>query len=566
MAADAAHTDGEESLRDMVQNLEVTDAVATALERWNAADGTRRLWERDASLWTGGDESQWLGWLSAPDDQQPHTAEYRSLAESVRGEGIRHAVLLGMGGSSLCCEVLADTFGPEVDRPILHVVDSTVPGQVRAVDSRIDPARSIVIVSSKSGSTLETDVLRRHYFEHIGDPNRFIAITDPDSQLEARAREEGWRAIVHGQASIGGRFSALSAFGLLPGAIIGLDIDDLLTRARALAASEDPGISLGVSLGALALAGRDKLTIVASPGVASLGAWLEQLIAESTGKNGKGIVPLDGEPPTSPDRYGDDRVFAYVRLTSAPDAAQDAAIQRARSAGHPVLQVDVAEPAEIGAEFFRWEIATAVAGSVLGVHPFDQPDVEAAKVSTRDLMATYAETGSLPDSAARLREEHLELHTDDANAAALGDPANLVAALRAHLTRLAPGDYVAINAFVERTDGNARPLDRLRSAILSAIRAPTSLGFGPRFLHSTGQLHKGGPDNAIFIEITAHDPQDLSIPGQGYSFGTLKDAQARGDFDVLCQRGRRAIRIHIAEGHIAAGLSTLADAVTSALA
>ncbi len=550
----------------MVRDVAMNDAVTDALERWSAEEGTRRLWERDASLWTGGDEPAWLGWLDAPREQQDQLACYRALAEGVREDGIRHAILIGMGGSSLCCEVLAETFGPTADRPLLHVVDSTVPGQVKAVDARIDPASSVAIVSSKSGGTLETDVLRRHFFERIDDPKRFIAVTDPGSSLEARAREEGWRAVVHGVPEIGGRFSALSAFGLVPGAVIGLDVDDLLVRARRLAESDDPGIRLGVSLGALARAGRDKLTIVASPGVASLGAWLEQLIAESTGKNGLGIVPIDGEPPVSPDRYGSDRVFAYVRLTSAPDAAQDAAIENVRAAGHPVLQVDVAEPAEIGAEFFRWEIATAVAGSILGVNPFDQPDVEAAKVSARELMAAYESSGSLPESRPRLVDGDLEVHTDDANAGVLGQPADLVEALRTHLGRLGPGDYLAINAFVERTDGNTRPLDRLRGVALRGTGAATTLGYGPRFLHSTGQLHKGGPDNAVILEITAHDPEDLSIPGLGYTFGVLKDAQARGDFDVLCERGRRAIRVHIGSGHVAAGLSTLADAVSAAVA
>ena len=541
-------------------------AVEAALETWTQTDGTRRLLSVDAALWTGSDEARWLGWLHAPETWTPELAHYRTLADGIREDGVRHALLLGMGGSSLCCEVLARTFGSGPGCPILEVVDSTVPSQIRAVDERIDPRRTICFVSSKSGSTIETDVARRHFFERIRDPQRFIAITDPGSGLEKRATEEGWRAVAHGEPEIGGRFSALSPFGLLPAAVLGIDVEDLLGRARRLAGDVAPALELGVMLGALAAAGRDKLTLVLSPGLASLGAWLEQLIAESTGKNGRGIVPVDGEGLAASERYGRDRTFAYVRLASAPDPDQDHALEALAAAGQPVLRIDVESPAELGAEFYRWQIATAAAGAVLGVNPFDQPDVEAAKVAARGLVTAYEESGELPESAARLSSGALSAYADDANAAALGPAADLQSLLAAHLGRIGAGDYLALNAFVERCDAHAAPLEALRHRVRDATGAATTLGFGPRFLHSTGQLHKGGPNSAVVLEVTAHDAEDLPIPGQRMSFGVLKDAQSRGDFDVLCERKRRALRVHVAEGDVTEGLEVLAAAVDFALA
>jgi glucose-6-phosphate isomerase len=535
--------------------------VADAWAAWRQGDCTQRLWAGDASLWTGRDEARWLGWLAAPREQQEQLPTYLALAESARAEDLSHALLLGMGGSSLCCEVLAETFGSAGGCPELVVVDSTVPAQVRSVEARIDPARTLCIVSSKSGGTVETDVLRRHFFARIDDPRRFLAITDPGSALEQRARQEGWRAITHGDPEIGGRFSALSPFGLVPAALIGIAVDDLLARARRLARHPEPALELGVALGALARAGRDKLTLVTSPGLASLGAWLEQLIAESTGKNGVGIVPIDGETPLAPADYGEDRVFAYVRLASAPDPAQDSFAEELLAAGRPVLRIDVSEPAELGAEFLRWELATAAAGSVLGIHPFDQPDVEAAKVAARELIAGYEETGSLPQAEPLLREGVFELYADEASAASLAELGDPRAVLRAHLARLGAGDYLALNAFVERCDAHATPLAELRDAVARHSGCATTLGFGPRFLHSTGQLHKGGPEGALVLEVTAHDAADLAIPDQRISFGVLKDAQAGGDFAVLCARGRRALRVHIASGDVAEGLHTLATAM-----
>jgi transaldolase/glucose-6-phosphate isomerase len=555
-------------------------AVRAAEDAWRADGASARLWRRDASLWTGADEARWLGWLDGPARERAEAGARRALAEAARRDGIRHVLLLGMGGSSLCCEVLARTFGAAPGAPELVVVDSTVPGQVLAAEAQVDLGRALVVVSSKSGSTLETDVLSRHFFERLRErlgagaaAARFVAITDPGSSLEQRARAEGWRAVVAGVPEIGGRFSALSPFGTAPAALLGVDLDDLLARAERMARAcgsdsppeRSPGVALGLALGALAQRGRDKLTLVASPGLASLGAWLEQLVAESLGKLGRGIVPVDGEPLAAPDRYGDDRAFVYVRLASAPAPEQDAGVEALARAGQPVLRIDVESPAELGAEFFRWEIATAVAGARLGVNPFDQPDVEAAKVAARRLTARYEESGTLPEGEALVREGALEAHADARNAAAL-DATTLRRLVASHLARLRPGDYFAVNAFVERSEAAERELAGLRRAVRDASRAATAVGFGPRFLHSTGQLHKGGPNTGVFLELTAHDPRDLDVPGRKIRFGALKDAQALGDFEVLCERRRRALRLHVADGDALAGLARIRQLVESVLA
>lgn len=555
-------------------------AVRAAEDAWRAAGASARLWGRDASLWTGADEARWLGWLDGPARERAEAGARRALAEGARRDGIRHVLLLGMGGSSLCCEVLARTFGAAPGAPELVVVDSTVPGQVLAAEAQVDLDHALVVVSSKSGSTLETDVLSRHFFERLRErlgagaaAARFVAITDPGSSLEQRARAEGWRAVVAGVPEIGGRFSALSPFGTAPAALLGVDLDDLLARAERMARAcgpdappeRSPGVALGLALGALAQRGRDKLTLVASPGLASFGAWLEQLVAESLGKLGRGIVPVDGEPLAAPDRYGDDRAFVYVRLASSPAPEQDAGVEALARAGRPVLRIDVESPAELGAEFFRWEIATAVAGARLGVNPFDQPDVEAAKVAARRLTARYEESGALPEGEPLVREGALEAHADARNAAAL-DATTLRRLVASHLARLRPGDYFAVNAFVERSDAAERELAGLRRAVRDASRAATAVGFGPRFLHSTGQLHKGGPNTGVFLEITAEDPRDLDVPGRKIRFGALKHAQALGDFEVLCERHRRALRLHVADGDAVAGLARIRQLVESVLA
>ncbi len=558
--------------------------LAAAADKWDAAGNTARLWNGDATLWTGADESRWLGWLSAPADILRDTPALQAFAAEVRAEEFRHVLLLGMGGSSLCPEVLAETFGQLTGGPRLHVLDSTDPAQVAAVEASVDLAHTLVIVSSKSGSTLEPNIFQAYFYARMRDAvgaervgRHFVAVTDPGSKLEGVAKGEGFRQIFAGVPSIGGRYSALSPFGVVPAAAMGLDLtrwqagaDAMATACRDVSARSNPGVSLGLLLGTCANHGIDKLTIVVSPRIYDLGAWLEQLIAESTGKIGRAIIPVDREPLAAPSKYGHDRVFAYVRLTSAPDDAQDAAVEALVAAGRPVVRLDVAEPYSIGGEFFRWEIATAVAGSLMGINPFDQPDVEFSKIETRKLTTDYETSGHLPPEAPVLVDGAIALFTDDANRAALSSAAAAPSAvewLRAHLARLVANDYFALLAYVQMTPGHEATLSRLRLRVRDARGVATCLGFGPRFLHSTGQAYKGGPNSGVFLQVTCDDARDLAVPGARYSFGVVKAAQARGDFQVLVDRKRRALRVHLG-ADVTRGLELLdglvADALTTA--
>ncbi len=570
---------------------ELAAEVDAEIRGWGAQRRMRRLWSRDASLWTGADEGRWLGWLGVAGYQLARADRFRQLAQDVGRAGFAHALLLGMGGSSLCPEVLARTFGPAPSHPELLVLDSTDPGQIAAFERRVDPARTLFIVSSKSGTTLEPDILLRHFLARaratLGDEGageRFIAITDPGSMLETAAQAGGFRQVCHGVPEIGGRNSALSDFGMVPAAVLGLDASRLLGRARDASqacgpdspARENPGLVLGAILGVLGKAGRDKVTLVASPGIAGLGAWLEQLLAESTGKQGTGLIPVDRERPGAPDLYGADRLFAYLRFQPEPDPSQDAAVEALERSGQPVVRIALADAYDLGREFFRWEMATAVAGAILGVNPFDQPDVEASKVATRELTSAYERTGALPREEPFLESDGIALFADPANASELsartgrgaagaaGGARELERVLRAHLERLGSGDYFAALAYVEMSEANDAELQRLRHAVRDAKRVATCLGYGPRFLHSTGQAYKGGPNTGVFLQITCDDGRDLPVPGRRYSFGVVKAAQARGDFQVLAERGRRALRAHLGSD-VPAGLERLRQAVESAL-
>jgi transaldolase/glucose-6-phosphate isomerase len=554
--------------------------VSATLREWTTERRTERLWARDASLWTGADEASWLGWLTIVDEQQRRIDSLQRIAEDVRGAGVTDIVLLGMGGSSLCPEVLRMTFGKLPGWPGLSVLDSTDPAQVRACEARVDLGRTLFIVSSKSGTTLEPNIFKQYFFERVKEAvgpgkagDRFVAITDPGSKLEHVARTDGFRHVLFGLPSIGGRYSALSDFGIAPAAMMGLDVPRLLDAARTMAracesrspAEENPGLVLGAVLGVLARRGRDKVTLVTSPGIHDLGAWLEQLLAESTGKAGKGLIPVDREPLAPPEAYGGDRLFVYLRLSSAPDARQDAAIARLADAGQPVVRIEVPEPYQIAAEFFRWEFATAVAGAILGVNPFDQPDVEASKVATRRLTDEFERTGSLPVEAPILEAGGIRLFADPRNGTDLGGGGGTLAGvLRAHLGRIRSGDYGALLAYVEMTTAHEAALQAIRARIRDRWRVATCLGFGPRFLHSTGQAYKGGPNTGVFLQITCEDARDLPVPGQRYTFGVVKAAQARGDLAVLAERGRRALRVHLG-ADVAAGLRALGAAVEQAV-
>ncbi len=557
-------------------------AVRATLEGWRTNGNVRRLWSADPALWSGRDEDQWLGWLHVIDGQRGQLAELGRVLEEVRSEGLRHLLLLGMGGSSLCPDVMKRTFGTIKGFPELHVLDSTVPAQVRAIERKVDLARTLFLVSSKSGGTTEPNVFKQYFFEKVrralGDGqagSRFIAITDPGTKLHKIAKADRFRHIFHGVPSIGGRYSALSNFGIVPMALMGLDVGRLLDRTEIMLHScascvppeDNPGVALGAVLGTLARGGRDKLTLITSPAISGLGAWLEQLLAESTGKEGRGVIPVDGERLGPPEVYGRDRLFAYIRLNAAPSADQDAAVEALEKAGQPVVRIALEETIDLGQEFFRWEIATAVAGSVLGINAFDQPDVEASKVETRRLTSAYEETGSLPQETPVLKEGGIELFADGRNTEALGSAARsrgLGQYLAAHLGRLGRGDYFAVNAYVEMNEENHRLLQEIRQAVRAVHGVATTLGYGPRFLHSTGQLHKGGPDSGVFLQVTSEDAEDLPIPDQKYSFGVLKRAQAQGDFEVLCRRGRRIVRVHLGP-NVPEGLSALRDLVRGAL-
>ena len=558
-------------------------SVNVNLADWRASGKVRRLWQHDASLWTGTDESNWLGWLEITGPQIARAAEFRSLAEEVKSGGFTDICLLGMGGSSLCPEVLEKTFGRIAGFPQLHVLDSTDPAQIKSIEGQLTLAKTLFVVSSKSGTTLEPNIYKQYFFERVKQVvgadkagSHFIAVTDPGSKMQKVAETDGFRHIFHGVPSIGGRYSALSDFGMVPAALMGLDTSRFLDRtqvmvqacASSVPVTENPGVALGAILGTAATQGRDKVTIIASPGISDLGAWLEQLLAESTGKQGHGIIPVDRESLAAPETYGADRVFAYVRLDSAPDAAQDKQIAALEAAGQPVITISVADIYDLGQEFFRWEIATGVAGSIIGINAFNQPDVEASKIATRSLTDAYEKSGSLPSETAFFDDGNVKLFTDSNNAASLakaaGNEKSLVGYLRAHLRRLGAGDYFALLGYVEMNAQHEALLQQLRHAVRDQKKVATCLGFGPRFLHSTGQAYKGGPNSGVFLQITCDDAADLAVPGQKYTFGTVKSAQARGDFQVLAERGRRALRVHLGKD-LTQSLNKLLTTVREAL-
>ena len=561
---------------------ELSETVEATLKDWNAHDKVKRLWARDASIWTGRDEEKWLGWLAIVDEQQKSIRRFTNFAAEVKDAGFSHVLILGMGGSSLCPEVLSKSFGRIANFPELHVLDSTDPAQIKAFEDKLDLANTLFVVSSKSGTTLEPNIFKQYFFERAGEAvvpdkvgSRFIAVTDPGSKLRQEAERDHFRKIFLGVPSIGGRYSALSDFGMAPAAAMGIDISKFLDRAsqmvsacgRDVDAMNNPGVMLGAVLGVAHNQGRDKVTIIASPGINDLGAWLEQLIAESTGKNGRGLIPVNLEPLGPAETYGDDRLFVYLYLNSEADTSQNATVANLESGGQPVVRISVREIYNLGQEFFRWEMATAVAGSIIGINPFDQPDVEASKVATRKLTQEYEQAGSLPAETPMFEAEGIKLFADDKNADTLRQATNdhsLKGYLQAHFDRLKEHDYFAELAYLEMNEAHAQTLQSLREAVRNAKHVATCLGFGPRFLHSTGQAYKGGPNTGVFLQVTCDDTNDLDVPGQKYSFGVVKAAQARGDFAVLAERDRRALRVHFG-ADVDADLEKFKTAVMAAL-
>ena len=537
------------------------------------------MWARDASLWTGTDEANWLGWLGIVEEEIAHPIELRNLAKEVWSAGFKDALLLGMGGSSLCPEVLRKTFGKIAGYPDLHVLDSTDPAQVKAFESKIDIARTLFIVSSKSGSTLEPNIFKQYFWERTKEAvgadkagSHFMAITDPGSKTQQVAEGDRFRHVFFGKPSIGGRYSALSNFGMAPAAVIGIDTKKFLDRAHEMvracgpsaAVEQNPGAMLGIILGTAAKAGHDKVTIITSPDISDLGAWLEQLLAESTGKAGRGIIPVDREELGAPEVYGNDRVFVYLHTEHATDAASETKLAALEKAGHPVVRISMADIYDLGAEFFRWEIATAVAGSIIGINAFNQPDVEASKIATKTLTSQFEKTGSLPPEKPVREEQGIKLFTDEKNAASLatavGSDRSLAGYLKAHLGRLGAGDYFAVLGFIQMDNAHKKSLQTIRHAVRDRKHVATCLGFGPRFLHSTGQAYKGGPNSGVFLQVTCDDAVELPVPGHKYTFGVVKAAQARGDFQVLAERGRRALRVHLGRD-VESGLQTLGTLV-----
>ncbi len=563
----------------MDYNAEIKEAVAR-LEREEIVS---RIWNKDASVWKVEPDHQKiitnsLGWLTVAETIRGRVDEINRFADEVRGAGFRHVLLMGMGGSSLCPEVLRRTFGGQPGYPELLVLDSTVPATVAAFERRISVEQTLFIVSSKSGTTTEPQVFYDYFFDKVaqvkGDRagENFVAITDPDTLLARIAEEKKFRRAFLNPSDIGGRYSALSYFGMVPAALAGLDIRAILDRAvrassSCRAASENPGLDLGVALGVLARRGRDKLTFAITPPVDSLGLWIEQLIAESTGKEGVGILPVVGEPLGDPSVYGNDRVFIYIHTLDSTDKNTEARLAELVSAGHPVIVRTLDDANSLGEEFFIWEFATAVAGAVLEINPFDQPNVQESKDNTRRLLEEYEHNGKLPEQEVLVSESGIRLHASAemktllAQPALSDQPAPTVASIIAlHLASVRAGDYVALTAYIEETPENDRALEQIRAQIRDRLRVATTVGYGPRFLHSTGQFHKGGPPTGVFIQITSDDAEELPIPARPYTFSTLKQAQALGDFESLASRNLRAVRFH-AGMDVSASLGALLDAV-----
>ncbi len=559
-------------------SLEMKNAFAEEMEVWRKEGRIRQLWAGDNSLWTGADENEWGGWLNVLERELADTGSLKAFGNWVTERKFTDIVLLGMGGSSLGPEVLGNIFGRQPGWPQFHMLDSTDPAQIAAIERAVDLGTTLFIVSSKSGSTLEPNIFMEYFLDRVAAlrgndraGEQFVAVTDPGSSLERRAKELRFAHIFQGVPSIGGRYSVLSKFGLVPAAAAGLDVKRLLETALPMERScgsdvppaENPGVQLGVAMGVAATRfGRDKVTIIASPGIADFGGWLEQLLAESTGKHGYGLIPLAGEPLTTPDRYGRDRFFAYLALDGDDDPSQRDAVAALETAGHPVARICVKDIWHVGQEFFRWEIATAVAGAIIGINPFDQPDVEASKEKTRALTEDYEKSHRLPEEAPIFRENGLALYADPRNAAELGRHNTLTGYLKSHLARVHAGDYVALLAYIQRNDSHTQALTAIRGCIRDHTYAATCVGYGPRFQHSTGQAYKGGPNSGVFLQVTCDDPADIPVPGHSYTFGVVKAAQARGDLDVLVERGRRALRVHVND--VEAGMTELARAMDAA--
>ncbi len=537
-------------------------AVDARLQEYQAADFVPRFWQRDASLWTADAAAQasirsFMGWLRVADELAAAVPEIEKFAQEVRAAGFQHVVVMGMGGSSMTPIVLAESLARGPQGLPLTILDTTNPGTVRAVEAAVPLAHTLFVVASKSGTTAEPLAFGDYFYARLqaikGDQagQNFVAITDPGSKFVTAATAEGYRRIFLNYADVGGRFSALSYFGLVPAALYGLDIKEFLARAQAMMAAceapdptANPGLTLGTALGVLAQRGRDKLTLVVPDSLKDLGLWLEQLIAESTGKHGLGILPVAAEPLAGPEVYGHDQVFVYVGYADQADAENRQKLAALQAVGHPVITILLADGLDLGAEFFRWEVATAVAGAVLGINPFDQPNVQAAKTATDALMREVAEKGSLPKATPTFSADGKDFYGGVA-------AAGVAPALTQFFGQARPGNYVAIQAYLTESPELNELVVKLRAKIQRDYHVATTFGYGPRFLHSTGQYHKGGPNTGLFLQLTADHGADVDLPGRGYTFGTLQDAQAQGDLQALQVAGRRTLRVHLGADAVA---------------
>lgn len=553
------------------------DRVVARLETWGNASFSKRLWQHDGTLWISDPEeaaaipelTNRLGWLELPVSMAAEAGKLSAFATEIRAAGMTDVVLLGMGGSSLAAEVLMTLFGNAPGFPALRVLDSTHPGAVQRLTDSIDPAKTLFLVSSKSGGTIETLSFYKYFFHLVAaeleNPGEhFVAITDPGSKLEVMAREKQFRRVFSSPTDVGGRYSALTYFGLVPAALIGIDAAEFLQQAAQMQAAAGPGVPatenpalvLGAVLGELALAGRNKVVFLSTPKLEHFGVWIEQLVAESTGKQGRGILPVVGEPLLAPDDYGEDCCFVSLQLAGELPLSLESGIEDLKAAGFPVVVMTMNRIMNLAQEFYRWEVATAAAGAVLEINPFNQPNVEAAKIKARELMETSKKTGKLPLPKPLIQDDQLSLYGSP-----LSPSFQSSAEYLQHFLRLVkPGDYLALMAYLPMSRESEALLQRLRLLLRRRCRVVTTLGFGPRFLHSTGQLHKGDGNQGVFIQLTADFDRDVPIPGEPYTFGTLIAAQSQGDFQALVENGRRLVRIHL-NGPLKSGLEYLLSLV-----
>ncbi len=547
---------------------DLNTAVEASFDEWQKENKIARILKKDASVWTNEDEAKWLGWLDIVERESKDAGKFKAFAEDAKN--FKDIVLLGMGGSSLCPEVFSITFGITN----FHILDSTVPAQIKTLESKLDLKNTLFIVASKSGSTLEPNVFKQYFYERVSEAvgaenagNQFVAVTDPDSKMQKVAEKDNFRNIFYGDPAIGGRFSALSNFGMIPASAMQIDVEDFYARTQEMVEAcknddprENSGAILGTILGVCQTKGRDKLTIFTDEKIYDVGAWLEQLIAESTGKSDISIIPVDREAIQTPDVYGDDRVFAYLKLKNSSSEDFESKFDAIEKSGQPIVRIELEDKMNLGQEFFRWEFATAVAGAIMQINTFNQPDVESAKIEAKKLTEEYEKTGELPDETPFFEADGIKLFTDEKNLTDLNEAVHegktLALYLKTHLDRIEPDDYFALLAYIEMNAENESLLQKIRHSVLGTKRVATCLGFGPRFLHSTGQAYKGGANEGVFLQITSDDAADLDVPDQKYTFGVVKAAQARGDFQVLLDRNRRALRVHLG-ADVKAGLEKI---------